>query len=547
MDDSVIDFSDSDFSEFESDDDVPLADLIRNFDDSSDSDGSGSESEDQNNDTWSVNDKTPRPKRPFIGPEPGPTTLLSPDDKEWDFVELFFPVMLIELLVKQTNLYASQKQSRKPDPSWRQVTFVEMKAWLGICVYMSIIQLPQTQMYWSTDKTFGNLSIRKVMKRDRFMKILQYFHVNDRSKMQPRGHPTYDKLFLVRPILDEVRKLCLQNYNAHQNVSVDEAMVKFRGRLSFKQYLPAKPTKYGIKIWVRADPANGYVNDFQVYTGRDGPAENGLAHRVVTELMNGINGRNHIVNMDNYFSSPMLFQELENNGTYARGTVRSNRKGFPHTTLKKKDVKNQGDMKFAQKGELVACIWKDKKEIFTLSTADNPANIDSSVPRKSRTGDIKEVPAPVTIPEYNNYMNGVDHADQLRTAYSTFRTSRKWWLYLFWFLWDTAVVNAFIVMKESPYHKLKTRKGKPKERALIDFRMNVAKQLIADYTENEKASLATVNAGHFPSNGLKRGRCRQCSKRKRRHECFNMCLQCNVHVCVPCFKDWHTDILKNGY
>ncbi|XP_053392141.1 piggyBac transposable element-derived protein 3-like [Mercenaria mercenaria] len=406
--------------------------------------------------------------------------------------------MLIELLVKQTNLYASQKQSRKSDPSWRQVTFVEMKAWLGIRVYMSIIQLPQTQMYWSTDKTFGNLSIRKVMKRDRFMKILQYFHVNDRSKMQPRGHPTYDKLFLVRPILDEVRKLCLQNYNAHQNVSVDEAMVKFRGRLSFKQYLPAKPTKYGMKSGC------GQIR-------------------------------------------PMLFQELENNGTYARGTVRSNRKGFPHTTLKKKDVKNQGDMKFAQKGELVACIWKDKKEIFTLSTADNPANIDSSVPRKSRTGDIKEVPAPVTIPEYNNYMNGVDHADQLRTAYSTFRTSRKWWLYLFWFLWDTAVVNAFIVMKESPYHKLKTRKGKPKERALIDFRMNVAKQLIADYTENEKASLATVNAGHFPSNGLKRGRCRQCSKRKRRHECFNMCLQCNVHVCVPCFKDWHTDILKNGY
>jgi len=400
-------------------------------------------------------------------------------------------------------------------------------------------------MYWSTDKLFGYLSIRRIMKRDRFMKIQQYLHLNDRSKMKPRNHVDYDKLFLVRPVLDIVRNLCKQNYNPNQNVSVDEAMVKFRGRLAFRQYLPAKPTKYGIKVWMRADPTNGYVNDLQVYTGRENNrTEHGLAHRVVTDLVKDINGHNHIVNVDNYFTSPQLFEELLNNGTYARGTVRKNRKGFPQAQLKPKDVKIQGDFKFAKKGDLLACLWMDKKPIYTLSTAEDPAVIDSSVIRKCRNGDVKEVQAPSVIPAYNMNMNGVDHADQLRSAYSTFRTSRRWWLYLFWFLWDTAVTNGFILMKESIHHQRQTKNNKPKPRTLIDFRSNLAKQLIGDYKENDLATLATMNVGHFPTNSDKRGRCRQCSKTKRRHECMSKCLECNVHICIPCFKDWHMDLIK---
>ena len=31
----------------------------------------------------------------------------------------------------------------------------------------------------------------------------------------------------------------------NQRLSIDESMIAYKGRLSFKQYLPAKPTKYG--------------------------------------------------------------------------------------------------------------------------------------------------------------------------------------------------------------------------------------------------------------------------------------------------------------
>lgn len=47
--------------------------------------------------------------------------------------------------------------------------------------------------------------------------------------------------------------------------SIDEVMVKWTGRLSFKKYLPPKPIKKGIKIWMRCDSVNAYLIDFEIY------------------------------------------------------------------------------------------------------------------------------------------------------------------------------------------------------------------------------------------------------------------------------------------
>ena len=38
-----------------------------------------------------------------------------------------------------------------------------------------------------------------------------------------------------------------------KNITVDEGLVKFNGRLSFKQYMPMKSDKFGIKVWLLAD------------------------------------------------------------------------------------------------------------------------------------------------------------------------------------------------------------------------------------------------------------------------------------------------------
>ena len=75
------------------------------------------------------------------------------------------------------------------------------------------------------------------------------------------------------------------NYQPHQ-VSVDEPMITYKGRLSFIQYMPKKPHKWGPKAWVLADTTNGYCWDWKLYTGGEGnTTEHGLAHRVVMDLV----------------------------------------------------------------------------------------------------------------------------------------------------------------------------------------------------------------------------------------------------------------------
>ena len=55
-------------------------------------------------------------------------------------------------------------------------------------------------------------------------------------------------------------------YSPNQRLSIDEG-VAYKGRLSFKQYKPAKHTKYGIKFFPIYDSVTGYCMQFEIYTG----------------------------------------------------------------------------------------------------------------------------------------------------------------------------------------------------------------------------------------------------------------------------------------
>ena len=68
-----------------------------------------------------------------------------------------------------------------------------------------------------------------------------------------REDQNYDKLFKVQPLLNAVSTTIRQEYRPSKFLSVDEGMVKYTGRHGFKQNMPLKHVKRGIKIWVLAD------------------------------------------------------------------------------------------------------------------------------------------------------------------------------------------------------------------------------------------------------------------------------------------------------
>ena len=80
-------------------------------------------------------------------------------------------------------------------------------------------------------------AIADVMGKSRYQKINQYFHIRDNTEAFPKTDPQYDPLFKVRPLLDFVKEKSHAHYNPGREISINEAMIKSNGRLSFKQYI----------------------------------------------------------------------------------------------------------------------------------------------------------------------------------------------------------------------------------------------------------------------------------------------------------------------
>jgi hypothetical protein len=100
------------------------------------------------------------------------------------------------------------------------------------------------------------------------------------------------------------------------------------------QYMPNKPEKCGVKVWCLVESKSKFVYNFEIYCGKNanGPegqalarvGEGNMACNVVLGLMEGLEGKGHVLVTDNYFSSIGLFTELANREIYATGTMRSN-------------------------------------------------------------------------------------------------------------------------------------------------------------------------------------------------------------------------------
>ena len=96
------------------------------------------------------------------------------------------------------------------------------------------------------------------------MEFSKYLHFVDNSSLAQPGSPNSNKLGKIEPILLNLKERCVSLYNLNREVSIDEAMIPFKGRSSMKRYLPLKPVKRGFKVWVLADAHSGYVSQLEV-------------------------------------------------------------------------------------------------------------------------------------------------------------------------------------------------------------------------------------------------------------------------------------------
>ena len=136
---------------------------------------------------------------------------------------------LFRHIVEQTNLYVRQK--RAASYKWEDLTVPELKAFMGIWIFMGFVKKPAIRDYWSQGLIEGEFPIiTDTFPRNRFLAILGNLHFNDNALAEPGGSPGYDKLHKIRPVLDTLTQTFLSLYNPHRENSIDEAMVGFKGR-----------------------------------------------------------------------------------------------------------------------------------------------------------------------------------------------------------------------------------------------------------------------------------------------------------------------------
>ncbi|XP_030751377.1 piggyBac transposable element-derived protein 4-like [Sitophilus oryzae] len=349
----------------------------------------------------------------------------------------------------------------------------EIKAFLGINLLMGIKRYPSYRDYWSTAPDLHDPYISLIMTLHRFGWLLSHVHLNDNSVIPARDTINFDKLYKVRPFLDSLKanfRNCLQ---PHENVAVDESMIKFKGRISIKQYMPKKPIKRGYKVWMLAD-SSGYFLNFEIYTGKAGnEVEQNLGARVVKNMTSEIANKNHKVFFDNFFTGVPLMEELRQQHLYACGTVNSTRKNLPQFKTDKELKRGDFDWYSSNTG-LAAIKWRDRRSVHLLSYYHNPSS-STAVKRKEKDGTQVQVPCPIMLRDYNKNMNFVDKFDQLRATYGIDRKSHKWWHRIFFFFIDSALVNAFIINNFL---------GKSPQLTIKNFRRQVSEGLVSNNLVN---------------------------------------------------------------
>jgi Transposase IS4 len=347
--------------------------------------------------------------------------------------------------------------------------------------------------------------------------------------------------------------------------------------------MPNKPIKQGYQIYGIAD--HGYIYNW-TWSSREKGLQDMLHHPSLTNagcllrnLTHTLPRRQITVYLDNYFASIPLFSELRACNFGAVGTTR------PHEEFP--DELSELKARFATKLEWntllaavvrdVLCLaWQDNNIVLALSnihTVDETDDFREKVrkrPAKTSTngrivrrvfGDehTKQLPIPRFIDDYNQYMGGIDLANQYREAYETHRpTCRTWWPLFCWLI-DVACINAYKL------HQLHAVSMSTRPLTHLQFRIELYCKLLG-YSQRAKLQSLRVELGgkrvfnpdfqhlHYWEKRRK-GTCAWCSYQSRCQKVLGKavkgtvkrstwgCSFCNVSLCQEgrCWARYHSN------
>jgi hypothetical protein len=437
----------------------------------------------------------------------------------------FLPHHLMEEFAQYTNTAAPH--------DWKHTSAAELYAFLGVHIYMGIDRLPSTTMYWS--QTFSHSFITSLFSRDRFKELLSYFRVVplpiDESSRNPIPH--------VRALAEKLNQSFSSHFTPTQYLTLDEAMCAYKGRSTIKQYIPTKPHKWGYKIYCLA--SEDYLLHFEIYEGKEEePSESGAVYDTVIRMIQQYQNQQLVLFTDNWFTSPILLNALQERGIRTCGSVKSNRKGLPHISKKVLNSLGRGEWIQYQKGDMSLVLWKDQKIVKVLYNHCSPSQL-ASLNRWNADGNRVSIGCPQAIHDYFYHARSVDVISQLHYNYLIGRKAHRCWSRLAWWLIDMCIINAFKLWSVGQSHA-----------SQLDFREQLMFELMkpqqADHTPRKREAACppsnALAAIHSSELSMEEKECKYCSSQPRNRRRTNyICTACNIHLCLgECFRAYHANV-----
>jgi hypothetical protein len=426
---------------------------------------------------------------------------------------------MIETIVAESN----RQGRRSRGDEFAPIDYTEMCAFLGLLILRGVYRAAGECVDELWSPSHGRPIFSKVMGLNRFKLIRSVLRFDNIETRQ--GRMARDKLAAVRLLLDGFVQNSQRAYVPGHSVTVDEQLYPFRGRCRYRQYMPSKPARYGLKFWLACDSDNYYCWNIQFYCGRDGEDRDvPLGEHVVMSLTENLRRSGRNVTCDNFFTSINLAQRLYEMDMTVVGTVRANRRELPRPL-----ATHRGRELFSTV-QATSCVNECSTLLVSYVAKKNKVvNLFSTTHRKAVIDCASEARKPDVIKYYNATKGGVDAADERVGTYSVKFKCRRWHVVFFCNVLDLSAFNGFVV------HSLinpQWNANKLSRRRL--YLLELGNALVRRHLERRErpvvAALDIPSTPRLPNDTRKRGVCQICEEGERK-KCSTRCDNCNEFVC----------------
>lgn len=161
-----------------------------------------------------------------------------------DYLGLYFDDTMYAKICVHTNEKIDilrAKYSNVDAYALRHVDIMEMKALIGILIMTGVKRDNHLRTSEMWDKVEGCPLYRCTMPERRFAFLIRCLRLDDAATRLERVKD--DRLAPIRALWEALVVHCKEHYTPGPHLTVDEQLMAFRGRCSFRMYIPNKPAK----------------------------------------------------------------------------------------------------------------------------------------------------------------------------------------------------------------------------------------------------------------------------------------------------------------